>query len=527
MKHCDVVILGGGLAGLCLARQLQIETEGLDVVIIESASHPAPVAAHKVGESTVEIGAHYLADTLGLRSYLDAHHLKKFGLRCFFGDAVDISRADELGASSPLPVSSYQLDRGLLENHLVDLLADSPIEFINESRVTDVTFGDDGSGSVSYSNENTLHHLKARWVIDASGRRGLFRKQLDLKTDNGLKGNAVWFRVNKRIRVDDWSDDVQWQDRICNGQRWLSTNHFMGQGYWVWLIPLSSGATSVGIVADAKAHAIRNFSSFERVQHWLQDKQPQLANALMAALDGQPPMDFSWLRNYSYGCSQLFSGRKSGQQWALSGEAGLFLDPFYSPGMDFIAYGNTFIADLIRRQSRGENIASRQMLYQQTYLSIYENSLHLYRDQYNGFGNFRLMSLKTVWDYSYYWGVLGLLFFNKAMTDMDLLTDRRDALGDIQQVHRNLQQRFQQMACDEPVNSPSGSFTDQATMPLLQRLNSELADLLTLAQVGERLDANIQCLHQLAEEISTAIDNQTLNNWLETSTPEFCEQIAN
>ena len=34
------------------------------------------------------------------------------------------------------------------------------------------------------------------------------------------------------------------------------------------------------------------------------------------------------------------------------GEAGLFLDPFYSPGSDFIAIGNTYICDLIRRDQR-------------------------------------------------------------------------------------------------------------------------------------------------------------------------------
>lgn len=505
MNQCDVLILGGGLAGLCLARQLQLETSGLDIVILESGKHPVPTATHKVGESTVEIGAHYLADTLQLKHYLDAHHLKKFGLRCFFGDNADITRADELGASAPLPVSSYQLDRGMLENHLVDLLSDSDALLHTGASVTDVTFEPDGTGRVSYRYNNQMHCIKSRWVIDASGRKGLLRKRMNLKTENGLHGNAVWFRVDKRIRVDDWSDSKKWQDRICQGERWLSTNHFMGQGYWVWLIPLSSGATSVGIVADADAYPIKNFMSFERVMHWLQNKQPQLARAIAEALDGEPPMDFAWLRNYSYGCSELFSRRRTRQHWALTGEAGLFLDPFYSPGMDFIAYGNTFISDLIRRQSQGENIETRQLLYQQTYLSFYESSLHLYRNQYNGFGNFRLMSLKTVWDYAYYWGVLGLLFFNKAITDTELLTSRRDSLASIRQVHHQLQQQFQEFASREPVVKASASFNDHAAIPLLQRLNGELNDELNSEELAVRLDANLIYLQRLAEEISDTL----------------------
>ncbi|MFK7859953.1 MAG: NAD(P)/FAD-dependent oxidoreductase [Granulosicoccus sp.] len=527
MKHCDVVIVGGGLAGLCLARQLQIETTGLRVIVIESNTHPVPVAAHKVGESTVEIGAHYLAETLGLRSYLDDNHLKKFGLRCFFGDNADIAQADELGASSSLPVSSYQLDRGLLENHLGEILRGSDVEIHTGARVKDVTFDADGSGNVTYQFNDQKHVITSRWVIDATGRRGLLRKRMSLKTENGLKGNAVWFRVDQRIRVDDWSDDAEWQGRICRGERWLSTNHFMGQGYWVWLIPLSSGTTSVGVVADANAHCIKNFTSFERLERWLSDKQPQLAKAVMSALDGKQPMDFAWVRNYSYGCSELYSRRKSNQLWALTGEAGLFLDPFYSPGMDFIAYGNTFITDLVRRESAGENIDARKLLYQQTYLSFYESSLLLYRDQYNGFGNFRLMSLKTIWDYSYYWGVLGLLFFNNAITDTDLLTGRSDSLAAIRQVHKELQQQFRRLASNKPVVSASASFMDQAAIPLLQRLNRELTDKLTGAELGGRLDANLICLHQLASEISAALDDNQPPAMPATLIPSLSQQLAN
>jgi 2-polyprenyl-6-methoxyphenol hydroxylase-like FAD-dependent oxidoreductase len=54
----EVVILGGGLAGLTLALQLRGEFPELDILVLERNRHPMPAAAHKVGESTVEIGAH-------------------------------------------------------------------------------------------------------------------------------------------------------------------------------------------------------------------------------------------------------------------------------------------------------------------------------------------------------------------------------------------------------------------------------------------------------------------------------------
>ena len=45
---------------------------------------PLPIAAHKVGEASTEIGSFYLAEILGLREYLDEVHYRKFGLRFAF-----------------------------------------------------------------------------------------------------------------------------------------------------------------------------------------------------------------------------------------------------------------------------------------------------------------------------------------------------------------------------------------------------------------------------------------------------------
>ena len=53
----DVIVLGGGLAGLSLAIQLKRQDPAIDVAVIERRAHPVREAAHKVGESTVETGA--------------------------------------------------------------------------------------------------------------------------------------------------------------------------------------------------------------------------------------------------------------------------------------------------------------------------------------------------------------------------------------------------------------------------------------------------------------------------------------
>ena len=104
----DVVITGGGLAGLTLALQLKQSFADLDVLVLERRVHPVPIAAHKVGESTVEIGAHYLSDVLGLKHHLETAQLKKFGFRFFSSEGRrDIDAVTEIGASRYLSVPSW------------------------------------------------------------------------------------------------------------------------------------------------------------------------------------------------------------------------------------------------------------------------------------------------------------------------------------------------------------------------------------------------------------------------------------
>ena len=45
----DVVVTGGGLAGLTLALQLKQSFADLEILVLERRVHPVPIAAHKVG----------------------------------------------------------------------------------------------------------------------------------------------------------------------------------------------------------------------------------------------------------------------------------------------------------------------------------------------------------------------------------------------------------------------------------------------------------------------------------------------
>ncbi len=404
----DVAILGGGMAGLTLALQLKQARPGLSLVVIEKQEHPVPEAAHKVGESTVEIAAHYLRDILGLDAHLQEQQLRKFGLRMFFSttDNRDIARRIEVGSTVFPPLSTYQIDRGRLENMLGERLQQHQIPFLDGSKVHQIQLQPDRAHQIQISRAGEDQTIRARWVVDASGRNALLKRQLGLAQKVGHHANAVWFRVAHPIDIREWTAEPEWHERVTTGDRSLSTNHLMGDGYWVWLIRLASGITSVGIVTDAEKHPFDGMNRFDRALAWLHEREPQCAAVIAEHQDDV--QDFRVMKDYSYTCQQVFSG----DRWCLIGEAGIALDPLYSPGSDMIAIGNGLAADLILRDLAGEPIGSLALVHDKLFLNLANIWLGIYERQYSLMDNAQIMVTKIIWDTAFYWGVFGLLYFH-------------------------------------------------------------------------------------------------------------------
>lgn len=404
----DVAILGGGLAGLTLARQLRRRAPEARVVVVEPSLRPLPTACHKVGESSVELGSHYFAHVLGLGDYLDREHLYKNGLRFFVGNpSAPLHERCEIGPSGFPVVPSFQLDRGKLEEDLRAMIEADGATLLEGAKATDVSLSEgDRPHEVEVTQDGAVRSLRARWVVDATGRRRLLQRKLDLSRPSPIGSSAAWFRVAERVDVAELVPEGEraWHARDPEHERWLSTVHLCGHGYWVWIIPLSTGYTSIGIVADP-LHPFDTFRTADRALAWIREHEPALARRL----EGVELRDFLALKSYAYHSERVFSE----QRWACVGEAGIFVDPLYSPGSDLIAFANTFTAELVARDMAGTLEAERVQAYNDFYLGWAMDTTTMLRDTARVLAEPEVFAPKVWWDFYVYWAFACQYYFQE------------------------------------------------------------------------------------------------------------------
>ncbi|HIK05152.1 MAG TPA: tryptophan 7-halogenase [Trichormus sp. M33_DOE_039] len=531
----DVAICGGGLAGLTLARQLRQTMPNLSIIVLDRLSRPLPEATFKVGESTVEVGAHYLGEVLQLTDYFEKNHLPKLGLRYFFGDTTGpIENRPELGLSRFHSPSSYQIDRGRLENDLRQFNIEAGINLVENCLVQEIEIAEQSIQlhNIIYTQgaDKQTHTIQARWVIDAMGRRRFIQKKLGLGKPNNSRYSAVWFWFDGRLDISNFVDRsvTEWHDRVPNDQRYYSTNHLCGKGYWVWLIPLSSNNTSIGIVTDEESQPFGEHHTYEQAFQWLEKHEPVLASHLK----GYQPEKFMKMPKYSYSSRQVFSS----DRWACVGEAGMFPDPFYSPGTDLIGFGNSLVTQMIQADLEGKltpemvNDANRFLI---TYRDGVASNIHA---MYSCLHSEVTGAVKVIWDTLAAWSFSAPLMFNSIFLDSEKRAKIRKGSGQFFLLTHRMQQLFKDWAA-KSTHIGTFEFIDYLEMPFVSELRSRnLQSNKTEQELIDDHIASIQMFEELAqvifllaladtmpEKLNDFPENVWLNAWAISLDPEKWE----
>lgn len=404
----DLVIIGGSLSGSSLALLLKRWRPATRILLVEEQRE----FDHKVGEATVELSGFFLCHVLRLHDLLSREHLLKMGLRFWFTDdrgrrLVDMT---EVSSNSAPSLPSYQLDRALLDESLLELCAGEGVEIARPAKVTSVQL-DQPRSEIGLDTADGHRIVHARWTVDATGKRCLLGRQLGLiERFDEHKTAAAWGRWRGVLDMD--GVELLGRDaRAGSGlphnlaSRRLATNHFMGRGWWCWVIPLSGGETSIGIVHDPRIFQLpEGGRKVERYESFLRGSDGLRELLEGAELDGE---DFRSYEHLAYRTRQYM-----GPGWALVGDAAAFLDPYYSPGLDHCAISVFATASLIEKDLDGELDAPQRAQAIQDHNERFERSYvlyfdALYRDKYEIFGDAELVDIAFNLDTAmYYLGVL-------------------------------------------------------------------------------------------------------------------------
>jgi len=396
----DVIIMGGALAGSAAAILLLRERPSLRVLVVERSA----AFARRVGEATVETSAYFLGRVLGLTQYLNEAHLVKQGMRFWFANeqAQTLEDCSEIGGGYLARVPAYQVDRSTLDEEVLRQAAALGAEVLRPAAVQKVDLVPGGEQTVTVRHQEQTRAFRARWVLDATGFAALLARQNGWwRANPAHPTTAVWSRWRG---VKDW-DGLELAKKFpswsmaCHGIRATATNHFMGPGWWAWCIPLKGGDVSVGVVFDERMVEWAEEGSLgQRLKDFLL-RHPAAREILQEAQWQEG--DVHWRRHLPY-----FSSVQAGDGFALIGDAGGFLDPFYSPGMDWLAFTVVRSTDLILAQGRGEPIAALVEQQNVEFVRSYQRWFEaLYLDKYDYIGDYELMRLGFLLDLGCYLGV--------------------------------------------------------------------------------------------------------------------------
>jgi flavin-dependent dehydrogenase len=398
----DVVIIGGAFSGAATALMLKRKRPESRVLIIEKTA----AFDRKVGESTTEVSSCYMTRILGLTHYLGHHQLAKQGLRLWFSNRPDQRFDDcvEVGTRYQSRLPGFQVDRAKLDSHILDLAVQAGCDLWRPAKVTHLELNNGNGQRVTAVTNGGERTIGTRWIVDAAGRATMLARKLGhFRPNTEHPINAVWARFTG---VKEW-DSYDWRQRFpdyandCLTAREWATNHLFGRGWWVWIIPLHGGDVSAGIVYDSRIFKLPEGPSLGQRLH-----THILGNPIGHEIFGVARV----LEGDVHALSMLpyYSEKVCGNGWAAVGDAAGFIDPLYSPGLDFCSYTSYYVADLLARSLAGEDVAQRLRYYNEQYPITYRYWFEsLYKNKYYYMGDAELMSAALLLDVSgYYIGLV-------------------------------------------------------------------------------------------------------------------------
>ncbi len=326
-EKVDVLVIGAGPAGTVAASI--VNKAGFKVKIVEKLTFPRFV----IGESLLP----RCMEALEEAGFLDAVKAKgfqeKFGAKFVKeGKICDYFFADQF---TPGWNWTWQVPRGEFDKTLADTVEKMGVPVSYQTAVTHISFNGANSITTIEDSEGKTSTIEARFVIDGSGYGRVIPRLFNLDRPSTLIPRKALFAhtVDDKRSMDDEPNRI--------------TIIVHKPGVWVWVIPFSSGITSLGFVGVPEFFKQYQGNDEEQLRALI-ESEPYLRERFK---DVKLVFDPKILESWSTTTDKFY-----GEGYVLTGNVTEFLDPVFSSGVTLASVSSQLAAHLVIRKLNGENV---------------------------------------------------------------------------------------------------------------------------------------------------------------------------
>ncbi|MEP7278543.1 MAG: NAD(P)/FAD-dependent oxidoreductase [Bacteroidota bacterium] len=326
-EQVDVLVIGAGPSGTVAASI--VNKAGYKVKIIEKLKFPRFV----IGESLLPRCMEALTEA----GFVDAISEKNFQQKCGAkfvknGKICDYYFADQFTSGWNW---TWQVPRAEFDKTLADAVEKMGVPVSYETTVTGIEFNKEGSVSTVEDKQGNKTQIAARFIIDGSGYGRVIPRLFNLGRPSDQPPRKALFAhtVDKNRSMADEPNRI--------------TIVVHAPGVWIWIIPFSSGITSLGFVGHPDFFKQYGGSNEEQLRALIAT-QPYFSERFK---DVEFLFEPKVLESWSTTTDKFY-----GDGFVLTGNVTEFLDPIFSSGVTLATVSSQTAAKLVIRKLKGETI---------------------------------------------------------------------------------------------------------------------------------------------------------------------------